>query len=48
MGRYVQIAVDCHHPDALAAFWADVLGYELRDPPAGYDSWAMIVDSDRR
>ena len=40
MARRVQIAIDCEDPDRLAAFWTRVLGYELANPPAGYDSWA--------
>ncbi len=35
-----QIAIDCLYPDRLAAFWSRVLGYEVANPPAGYDSWA--------
>src|SRR5262245_8760979 len=35
----VQVVIDCHDPDALAHFWADVLGYQLDPPPPGYDSW---------
>jgi len=32
--------VDCVDPDSLAAFWCDVLGYVVLDPPAGHASWA--------
>ena len=35
----VQITFDCADPDRLAHFWADLLGYQLDPPPAGYDSW---------
>jgi hypothetical protein len=35
----VQVVFDCHDPDALAHFWADLLGYQLDPPPPGYDSW---------
>jgi hypothetical protein len=31
--------VDCADPGLLARFWADVLGYRVEDPPAGYPSW---------
>jgi catechol 2,3-dioxygenase-like lactoylglutathione lyase family enzyme len=36
----VQVAIDCDDPARLARFWADVLGYELECPPAGYLSWS--------
>jgi hypothetical protein len=35
----VQVAIDCHDPAALAAFWADALGYVVQPPPPGFDSW---------
>jgi hypothetical protein len=34
-----QITVDCANPDRLAHFWAGALGYQIEDPPAGFDSW---------
>jgi catechol 2,3-dioxygenase-like lactoylglutathione lyase family enzyme len=39
MTRDVQITFDCADPDALATFWAEVLGYQLQPPPQGFDSW---------
>lgn len=33
MSRTVQIAVDCHDPEKLARFWAEVLGYIIPGPP---------------
>jgi catechol 2,3-dioxygenase-like lactoylglutathione lyase family enzyme len=39
MTRDVQITFDCADPARLAAFWADVLGYQLQPPPEGFDSW---------
>jgi hypothetical protein len=27
----------------LAAFWAEVLGYEIEPPPVGYDSWEDVL-----
>ena len=39
MATSVQITFDCHDPDALAHFWAELLGYQLDPPPPGYDSW---------
>jgi len=40
MATQVQISVDCADPERLARFWADVLGYQLEDPPSGHDSWS--------
>ncbi|ONH21969.1 VOC family protein [Pseudofrankia asymbiotica] len=53
MARDVQITFDCADPAAVAAFWAEALGYRLQDPPAGFDSWdqaltAMGVPAERR
>ncbi|MDT3443011.1 MULTISPECIES: VOC family protein [unclassified Pseudofrankia] len=53
MARNVQITFDCADPAALAAFWAEALGYRVQDPPAGFDSWdqalaAMGVPPERR
>ena len=41
----VQVTFDCSDPDALAHFWAELLGYQLDPPPPGYDSWeAWLTD----
>lgn len=53
MTRTVQITFDSADPAALAAFWAEVLGYRLADPPGGFASWdealeAMGVPPERR
>ncbi|HEX6468591.1 MAG TPA: VOC family protein [Streptosporangiaceae bacterium] len=53
MARDVQITFDCADPAALAAFWAEALGYKVQDPPAGFESWdqaleAMGVPPERR
>ncbi len=40
MTRQLQITVDCADPVRLAQFWADVLGYDGEEPPAGHQSWA--------
>jgi len=40
MVRQVQVAIDCADPGLLARFWADLLGYQLEEPPPGYRSWA--------
>ena len=39
MARQVQVVFDCHDPAAMAAFWAEALGYKLDPPPAGFATW---------
>jgi len=34
-----QVTFDAADPGALAAFWAEVLGYIMQPPPDGYASW---------
>jgi hypothetical protein len=34
-----QVAIDCHDPAALAAFWAEALGYVLQPPPPEFATW---------
>jgi catechol 2,3-dioxygenase-like lactoylglutathione lyase family enzyme len=53
MARHLQITFDCADPAALAAFWADAVGYRVQDPPPGFGSWdealaAMGVPPERR
>ncbi|MEH0935949.1 VOC family protein [Micromonospora psammae] len=53
MARDVQITFDCADPAGLAAFWAEALGYQLPEPPGGFESWeraleAMGVPPERR
>ena len=43
--RDVQVTFDCADPAALAAFWAQVLGYKLQDPPGGYASWEEALEA---
>lgn len=38
-----QVTLDCADPDRLARFWAAALGYQLQDPPAGFDSWPAFL-----
>ena len=45
MTRDVQITFDCADPAALAAFWADVLGYQVQPPPEGFDSWKAALSA---
>lgn len=41
----VQIAFDCHDPDALARFYAGALHYKLQDPPPGFSSWDSFLQA---
>ena len=43
--REVQITFDCADPAALAAFWAEALGYQLQPPPQGFDSWDAALEA---
>ncbi|GAA5128530.1 VOC family protein [Pseudonocardia adelaidensis] len=45
MARDVQFTFDCADPAALAAFWAEALGYRLQAPPPGFDSWEQALDA---
>jgi hypothetical protein len=40
-----QVVFDSADPDRLAHFWADVLGYKIQDPPAGFASWQDFLRS---
>jgi hypothetical protein len=42
--REVQVTFDCADPAALAAFWAEVLGYVVQPPPEGFESWDAFLD----
>jgi hypothetical protein len=39
------VTIDCADPDRLTPFWAAALGYQLQDPPAGFDSWLAYFRS---
>jgi catechol 2,3-dioxygenase-like lactoylglutathione lyase family enzyme len=43
MSREFQVTYDCADPAALAAFWAEVLGYDVQPPPDGFDSWPAAL-----
>ena len=45
MARDVQVTFDCADPAALAAFWAEALGYQVQAPPPGFDSWEQALDA---
>jgi hypothetical protein len=35
-----QLVINCvGHPESLARFWAEALGYVLESPPAGFTTW---------
>ncbi|RSN53377.1 MULTISPECIES: VOC family protein [Actinomadura] len=41
----VQITFDCADPAALAAFWAEALGYRVQEPPAGFATWDQALEA---
>lgn len=45
MSREFQVTFDAADPAALAAFWAEVLGYRIQDPPPGFDSWDAALEA---
>lgn len=45
MSKEIQITFDCADPAALAAFWADALGYQLQVPPQGFDTWEAALQA---
>jgi catechol 2,3-dioxygenase-like lactoylglutathione lyase family enzyme len=45
MARDLQITIDCADPARLAAFWAEALGYQLQDPPDGFESWEQALEA---
>jgi catechol 2,3-dioxygenase-like lactoylglutathione lyase family enzyme len=44
MATPFQVVMDCADPAALAAFWADALGYVVQPPPEGYETWDAFLD----
>src|SRR5689334_12255857 len=41
----IQVTFDAADPDALARFWAGVLGYIVQPPPEGFDTWEAFLAS---
>jgi catechol 2,3-dioxygenase-like lactoylglutathione lyase family enzyme len=41
----IQVTFDCGDPAALSAFWAEVLGYRVQDPPPGFDTWDAALEA---
>ena len=39
MATRIQVTIDCADPGRLARFWAEALGYQLEEPPAGFETW---------
>jgi hypothetical protein len=43
--KQFQVTFDCAEPERVAAFWAEVLGYDLVPLPPGHDgAWSACVD----
>lgn len=40
-----QVTFDAADPAALGEFWAQMLGYRLQPPPAGFDDWPSFLRS---
>ena len=40
-----QLVFDCADPERMAGFWSRALGYQLQQPPAGFDSWDAFLAS---
>jgi hypothetical protein len=45
MAREFQVTFDADDPAALAAFWAEALGYQVQAPPPGFDSWDAALEA---
>ncbi|WP_238419662.1 VOC family protein [Gordonia sp. 'Campus'] len=45
MTSEIQVTFDCGDPAALSAFWAEVLGYRVQDPPPGFDTWDAALEA---
>jgi hypothetical protein len=43
MAVSIQVTFDCHHPEALARFWAEALGYVEEPPPEGFADWPSFL-----
>ena len=45
MPTSIQLVFDAADPAALSRFWAEALGYQLQDPPAGFESWQDFLEA---
>ncbi len=43
--RALQVVIDCAHPAAVGAFWAEALGYVEEPPPDGFPSWPAALEA---
>ena len=43
--REIQVTFDCADPGAVAAFWAEAVGYQLESPPPGFATWDEALDA---
>jgi hypothetical protein len=43
MATEFQVTFDSADPAAHAAFWAEAVHYVQAPPPAGFDSWADVM-----
>ena len=43
--REIQVTFDAHDPGALAAFWAEAIGYPLQEPPPPFESWDQALEA---
>jgi hypothetical protein len=41
VARHISLAIDCAHPSALAAFWAEALAYPAPDPSTPEDDLVL-------
>lgn len=39
MATRFQVTFDCADPGLLTSFWATALGYEIENPPEGFETW---------
>lgn len=45
MAREIQVTFDCADPASLAGFWAEALGFQVQQPPDGFDSWDAALEA---
>ena len=45
MAREIQVTFDAADPTALAAFWAEALGYVIQPPPEEFETWDQALDA---
>jgi len=45
MATRLQVTFDAADPEALAAFWGELIGYVEQAPPEGFDSWEAWAEA---